>query len=67
MARDLEQYRTDRFMTVKEFAEFLEVAEDTIYRIQRGERARFSTMKKIAKKLKVTPHEIAEFAPKAEG
>ena len=64
MARPLAEYRADRFMTVSEFADFLGVAADTIYRIQRGERPRVSTIRKIAERLQVHPNDIAEFTRK---
>lgn len=63
--KTLKQYRAEQYMTVDEFAVFLEVAPDTVYRLQAGrvEHIRPSTMRKIAKKLGVHPSEVAEFAP----
>ncbi len=66
MVKSLVEYRTERYETVTEFAEFLGVAVDTLYRIQKGELARFSTMKRIAAKLGVKPGDIKEFVQKPE-
>lgn len=66
-ARPLDEYRLDRYMTVTEFCEFLGISLTTYYSItqrKEGHRTNFSTMKRVAKKLKVHPSEIGEFARK---
>jgi transcriptional regulator with XRE-family HTH domain len=65
MVKSLREYREERYETIAEFVAFLEVAADTLYRIQRGERPRISTMRKIADKLGVHPGDIEEFVPKS--
>ncbi len=63
-AKTLNEYRSERYLTVDEFAELLGVTPQTLYRITRGEtHARPTTIRKIAKSLDVHPTEIAEFAP----
>ncbi len=66
-SKPLSEYRRALYLTVDEFAQHLGVAADTIYRIQRGEQPRLSTMRKIASKLGVHPADIAEFAPTGKG
>lgn len=66
MKKSLAEFRKDKYMSVNEFAEFLDVAPDTIYRIQRGERPRLSTMRKIAERLGVRPASIFEFSRERE-
>lgn len=66
MAKGLNDYREDRYMNVLEFVEFLGISVNTFYSILRGKRPRFSTMKRIAAKLEVTPADITEFAKKPE-
>lgn len=64
-AKPLDKYRLERFMSVVEFCEFLGVSPHTYYRMVRpkeGEQVNFSTMRKVARRLKVQPAEIAEFA-----
>ena len=65
MAKRLEDYRMERYMTVAEFAALLDIAIHTFYSIVKGRRRpRFSTMKKIAQKLEVKPSDIEEFVHK---
>jgi DNA-binding XRE family transcriptional regulator len=61
--KTLEEYRQERLLTVDEFAAYLGITIDTFYRIKRGEVPRVTTKRKIAKKLRVKPQNIAEFAP----
>ena len=64
MAKALNQYREERYLTVDEFAELLGITPRTLYRITKGEvHPRPTTMRKIAERLGVHPSEIAEFAP----
>lgn len=63
-AKPLDEYRQDRYETVVEFANFLDIAVHTYYKILRGERPRVTTMRRIADKLGVHPSEITEFARK---
>lgn len=64
MAKVLNDYRVERYLTVDEFAELLGVTPQTLYRIARGEtHPRPTTIRKIAKRLGVHPTEIAEFVP----
>jgi transcriptional regulator with XRE-family HTH domain len=63
MAKPLNAYREDLYLTVDEFAELLGITPRTMYRIIRGDvQARPTTMRKIAARLGVHPSEISEFA-----
>ena len=62
MAKTLKQYRDHLYMSVPEFAKFLDISVDTLYRIQAGERPRNTTIRRIGERLGVQPEEIAEFA-----
>lgn len=64
MPKSLRQHREERYETVDEFAAFLGISLDTLYRIQKGERPRYRTMRRIAEKLGVHPSEIREFVPR---
>ncbi len=64
MAKSLRQYREELYLTAPEFADHLGIALDTLYRIQKGERPRITTMRKIAEKLGVHPSEITDFVPR---
>jgi DNA-binding Xre family transcriptional regulator len=66
MARPLNTYREDRYMTVREFADFLGISLHTFYKIIRGEHPRFTTMRRIAEKLDVHPSDITEFVRKPD-
>lgn len=72
-AKPLDQYREDLYMTVVQFAEYLDIAPHTYYKIVRprpGERPPTpTTMRRIAEKLGVHPSDIIEFArkPSREG
>lgn len=61
MKKSLKDYRQEKYLTMEEFAEYLGFAEDTLYRIQRGEKPRLKTMRLIASKLGVSPGDIADF------
>jgi transcriptional regulator with XRE-family HTH domain len=62
-AKNLSEYRAERYLTVDEFAELIGVTPQTLYRIARGEtHPRPTTIRKIAKNLGVHPTDIAEFA-----
>ena len=50
-------------MSVADFAQFLGISIQTYYSITRGKHLRWSTMRRVAEKLGVSPSEIAEFAP----
>lgn len=58
----LKQHRMRAYLTVEQLAKRADVGQHTIWRIQRGELPRISTMWKIADALKVHPSEIREFA-----
>jgi transcriptional regulator with XRE-family HTH domain len=60
-AKSLQEYREARYLTVREFSDLLDVSVDTLYRIERGDRPRLSTMRRIAERLGVHPSEISEF------
>jgi predicted transcriptional regulator len=64
MARPLNSYREERYLTVDEFAKHLGVSLHTLYKALRGERLRVTTVRRIAEKLGVHPSEIAEFERK---
>lgn len=61
MAKPLNSYREDLYLTVDEFARHLGVSLHTFYKIVRGERPRVTTMRRIAEKLGVHPRDIQEF------
>lgn len=62
MAKPLSKYREEHYMTVREFAKFLGIAQDTYFRIINGEtRAHPTTIRRIADKLHVHPSDIKEF------
>ena len=63
MSMSLQEYREERLMTVAEFADYLGVSQDTLYRLQRGTRPRLKTMRNIAQRLGVHPSEITDFQP----
>ncbi len=64
VAKTLNEYRAERYLTVDEFAELLGVTPQTLYRIARREtHPRPTTIRKIARSLGVHPTEIAEFSP----
>jgi predicted transcriptional regulator len=65
MARRLNEFREDRYMSVNEFVGFLNISLHTFYKIIRGDRPRLTTMRRIAEKLGVHPSEITEFVQKA--
>ena len=65
MARLLNEFREERYMSVNEFVGFLDISIHTCYKIMHGERPRLTTMRRIAEKLGVHPADVAEFAPKA--
>jgi transcriptional regulator with XRE-family HTH domain len=50
------------YLTVQELAKRAGVSSDTIWRIQKGERPKPSTIWKIVSVLKVHPDQVAEFA-----
>jgi DNA-binding Xre family transcriptional regulator len=66
IAKSLEAYRLERYMSVTEFMKFLGVAPHTYYAAKEGKGTRMSTINRIAGALGVHPSEIAEFV-QAEG
>ncbi len=55
----LRQIREDRFLSQKDVAELTGLARSTIAEIETGKRpARFSTIKKLATALGVTPNDL---------
>ncbi len=62
MAKPLNDYREERYLSIDEFAAVLGVAVQTLYRISHGMKARPTTMRKIAQALGVHPSDITEFA-----
>ena len=64
MAKPLNEYREERYLTVDEFADLLGVTPQTLYRIMRGIKPRPTTIRKIAERLAVHPTEIVEFVRK---
>ena len=68
MAKRLEDYRMERYMTVTEFTEFLDIAIHTFYSIVKDRRRpRVTTMRRVAEKLGVHPSDIEEFVYKPRG
>ena len=61
MAKSLNRYREEKYMNVREFVDFLGITNTTFYKIIKGQRPRFTTMRKIATKLEVHPSDISEF------
>lgn len=62
MAKSLNQYREEHYMSVTDFARFLGVSVHTFYSIVRGEkRAQYATMRRVAERLGVHPTDIEEF------
>lgn len=64
--KPLSAYRAELYLTVDEFASLIGVSIDTFYRIQRGDRPRVTTIRRIASNLGVKPTAIAEFLHKEE-
>src|SRR5687767_6105728 len=63
----LKQLREEAVMTVHELAEASGVSDDTISKIENGQRvARPSTLRKLASTLDVSPQELRRPAKKAE-
>jgi predicted transcriptional regulator len=63
--KSLRDYQKDRYLTSRDFAKVLGISPNTLFRILRGEPARQATKVQIAKKLRVKPPDIEEFANKA--
>src|SRR5215213_3005780 len=56
----LKEFREEAGMTVRELSERSGVSEDTITKIENGHRkGRSMTLRKLAKALKVTPHQLS--------
>src|SRR5262245_3302711 len=63
MPKPLDHYRRQRFMSQREFAEFLGITQATYVRLIKGYHHAYpATMRKIAEHLGVTPADITEFA-----
>jgi predicted transcriptional regulator len=62
MAKPLNQFREELYLTVDEFAKHLGISLHTLYKVMRGERPRVTTMRRIAEKLGVHPSDVSEFA-----
>jgi transcriptional regulator with XRE-family HTH domain len=68
MTKSLNEFREEQYMSVAEFAKYLDISIHTYYKALRGDlRPRLTTMRRIAEKLKVPPAEITEFARKPAG
>jgi DNA-binding XRE family transcriptional regulator len=64
MVMTLKEHRERAYLTTRELAKKAGVAAPTLWRIETGQnKPHISTMRKIAKALKVKPEDIAEFAP----
>jgi len=64
LARSIEDFRNQRYLTVGEFATQLGISEQTYRRILRRERTiQNPTKRQIAERLGVPPHLIAELIP----
>ncbi len=63
MAKGLNEYREDRYMSVDEFVRLLGISTRTFYTILKGKRPRLTTMRRVAEALGVQPRDITEFAP----
>ena len=62
LAKPLDVYRRERYLTVIEFAEMLDISVQTLYTITRDKKQpRVTTMRRIAEKLGVPPSDIEEF------
>ncbi len=64
LAKPLNEFREERYMTVDEFVSHVGITIGTFYRILRGQRPRPTTMRRIAEKLDVHPSDITEFVHK---
>ena len=64
LAKYLNEFREERYMTVDEFVSHLGITIGTFYRIMKGKRPRPTTMRRIAEKLEVHPSDIEEFVHK---
>src|SRR5438132_1204416 len=51
MARPINEFREERYMSVNAFVEFLDILIHTFYEIMHGKRPRLTTMRRIAEKL----------------
>ena len=61
IGKSIREYRTQRFMTQEEFAQFVGLSRDHLGRIERNEHEpHFSTIKKIADKLGVEPSDLVD-------
>lgn len=64
MAKPLDKYREERYMTQREFAALLGITQRTyIGLVKHHRQAHPTTKRRIAEKLGVHPSEITEFAP----
>ena len=64
LAKSLNEFREERYLSVDEFAKLLGVSTRTLYNIIGGKRPRLTTMRRIAEKLEVHPTEVSEFTSK---
>jgi transcriptional regulator with XRE-family HTH domain len=58
----LEQHRIRAYLTIEELANKAGVSAKTVQRIQRGNRPKLTTIRKIASVLNVHPDEVVEFS-----
>jgi transcriptional regulator with XRE-family HTH domain len=66
LLRSIEDYRRERYMTAEEFASFLGVSPKTYRKIiERHPGVEIPTQRKVAAKIGVPPHVIAELLPRA--
>lgn len=56
----LKDVREAKLLTQRELADAAGVHEITISRLERGDKAQFATVKKLAKALKVKPEELRD-------
>jgi transcriptional regulator with XRE-family HTH domain len=58
----LEQHRTRAYLTIQELASKAGVSAKTVQRIQKGNRPKLATIRKIASVLNVHPDDVVEFS-----
>lgn len=61
MTKPLRQWRTERFMSLRELAAAADVSTRTVQDAERGGTPRFATMRKLSAALAVEPCEVEEF------
>ena len=66
-APSLRRIREQRFITQEELAQQTQVSRATISRIERGEPARLTTLRKLAQVLGIQPADLTAVEPSDEG